>query len=116
MEVPRLGVRLELQLPAYTTATATGSKFYTPPNKELGCYSDLCILHHHRTSSHKVLCTGTHSRRSCKANSAWGSDPAAHDGDMPSGVQESTGMYCVCEHLVGEPGVDPTQGAASPRR
>ena len=38
MEVARLGVRLELQLPAYTTATATGSKFYTPPNKELGCY------------------------------------------------------------------------------
>ena len=34
MEVPRLGVELELQLPAYTTATAT---------RDLSC---ICDLHH----------------------------------------------------------------------
>ena len=34
MEVPRLGVTLELQLPAYTTATATS---------DLSC---ICDLHH----------------------------------------------------------------------
>ena len=34
MEVPRLGVELELQLPAYTTATAT---------EDLSC---VCDLHH----------------------------------------------------------------------
>ena len=33
MEVPKLGVELELQLPAYTTATAT---------PDLGCVFDLC--------------------------------------------------------------------------
>ena len=34
MEVPRLGVKLELQLPAYTTATGT---------QDLSC---ICDLHH----------------------------------------------------------------------
>ena len=34
MEVPRLGVQLELQLPAYTTATATPDLSYA------------CILHY----------------------------------------------------------------------
>ena len=31
MEVPRLGVESELQLPAYATATATGDPSYTTP-------------------------------------------------------------------------------------
>ena len=35
MEVPRLGVKLELQLPAYTTATATW---------DLSCMCDLCWI------------------------------------------------------------------------
>jgi len=36
MEVPRLGVKLELQLPAYTTATAT---------PDPSCICDLCPDH-----------------------------------------------------------------------
>ena len=46
MEVPRLGVKLELQLPAYTTATATQD------------WTCLCNLHHssrqHRILTHKA--------------------------------------------------------------
>ena len=39
MEVPRLGVELELQLPAYTTATATATATQDP--------SHICDLHTH---------------------------------------------------------------------
>ena len=35
MEVPRLGIKLELQLPAYTTATATRSEPHLPPIPQL---------------------------------------------------------------------------------
>ena len=35
MEVPRLGVERELQLPAYTTATATESKQSLQPTPQL---------------------------------------------------------------------------------
>ena len=42
MEVSRLGVQLELQLPAYTAATAT---------QDLSC---ICNLHH-RSQQHQIL-------------------------------------------------------------
>ena len=42
MQVPRLGVRLELQLPAYTTATAT-----LDPSR-------ICNLHH-SSRQHQIL-------------------------------------------------------------
>ena len=42
MEIPRLGVELELQLPAYTTATATW---------DLSCIFDL----HHSSQQHQIL-------------------------------------------------------------
>ena len=42
MEVPRLGVELELQLPAYTTATAL---------PDLSCICDL----HHSSWQHQIL-------------------------------------------------------------
>ena len=42
MEVPRLGIELELQLPAYTTATAT---------QDLSCVCDL----HHSSRQHRIL-------------------------------------------------------------
>ena len=38
MEVPRLGIKLELQLPAYTTATAM---------PDLSCICNLCCSLHH---------------------------------------------------------------------
>ena len=42
MEVPRLGVKSELQLPAYTTATAT---------PDLSCILNLC----HSSQLHRIL-------------------------------------------------------------
>ena len=42
MEVPRLGVKSELQLPAYTTATATWD------------LSNICDLHH-SSQQHQML-------------------------------------------------------------
>ena len=42
MEVPRLGVELELELPAYTTATAMQD------------LSHICDLHH-RSQQHRIL-------------------------------------------------------------
>ena len=42
MEVPRLGVELELQLPVYTTATAI---------QDLNCICDL----HHRSWQYQIL-------------------------------------------------------------
>ena len=42
MEVPRLGIESELQLPAYTTATAT---------QALSCVRDL----HHSSWQHQIL-------------------------------------------------------------
>ena len=42
MEFPRLGVELELQLPAYTTATAT---------QDPSCVCDL----HHGSQQHQIL-------------------------------------------------------------
>ena len=42
MEVPRLGVKPELQLPAYTTAAATPSP---------SCICDLC----HSSEQHQIL-------------------------------------------------------------
>ena len=43
MEVPRLGVKLKLQLPAYTTATATPDP------------SCICDLHHHSSQQCQIL-------------------------------------------------------------
>ena len=40
MEVPRLGVKLELQLPASATATATGSEPLLPPTPQLMAMPD----------------------------------------------------------------------------
>ena len=42
MEVPRLGIKLELQLMAYTTATAT---------RDLNCIGDV----HHSSWQHQIL-------------------------------------------------------------
>ena len=41
MEVPRLGVELELQLLAYTTATATKSELHLQPTLQLTATLDL---------------------------------------------------------------------------
>ena len=43
MEIPRLGVESELQLPAYTTATATGDP------------SRVCDLHHSSRQARSLL-------------------------------------------------------------
>ena len=43
MEIPRLGVKLKLQLPAYTTATATPDP------------SCICDLHHHSSQQCQIL-------------------------------------------------------------
>ena len=40
MEVPGTGVELELQLPAYTTASATGSKLYLQTMLQLAAILD----------------------------------------------------------------------------
>ena len=56
MEVPRLGVKSELQLPAYTTVTATQEPQPTERGQGSnpyphGCYTGLSLMCHHENSN-----------------------------------------------------------------
>ena len=60
MEVPRLGVKLELQLPAYTTATAILGPYPTEEGQGSnlcphGYQSDLFPLSQNRNSTRKLI-------------------------------------------------------------
>ena len=74
MEVPRLGVELELQLPASTTATAM---LY------LSCVFDL----HHSSRQHRILNPLSEARdRTCVLmDASLGSLPLSHVGNSLSG-------------------------------
>ena len=71
MEVPRLGVILELQLPAYTTATS------------LLDLSHICELHHN-SQQHQILNPLSEARDPNGYQSD--SFPLSHDGNAPKMV------------------------------
>ena len=70
MELSRLGVESELQLPAYTTASATAT-----PDPSRVCDP------HHRAQQGRMLNPRSEAR---DAGWAWGSLPLSQDGNSPS--------------------------------
>ena len=80
MEVPRLGVELELQLPAYTTATATQD------------LSHVCKLHH-SAQQHRILNLLSEARDQTRAlmDTSQVLNPLSHNGNSkPMTVNQST--------------------------
>ena len=70
MEVPRLGIELELQLPAYTTATAVQD-----PNR-------ICDLHHSSRQRQILNPTDRGYGSNPKPHGSWSdSFPLRHDGN-----------------------------------
>ena len=71
MEVPRLGVQLELQLPAYTTATAT-------PDPSLSCKL------HHSSQQHRILNLLSEARDQTRVlmDTNWVLNPLSHSRNV----------------------------------
>ena len=93
MEVPRLGVESELQLPAYTTATAT---------PDPSCICDLCCSLWPCWILNPLSKAGVElasSRRLC-----WAFNPLSHSGSSASGFIEMQWHFTTSQsplHLLG---------------
>ena len=73
MEVPRLGVELELQLQVYTTAMAARDP------------SRICDLHH-SSQQHRILnpLSEARDRTHVLMDASWVLNPVSHNGNSPS--------------------------------
>ena len=85
MDVPRIGVELELQLPAYTTATAMQD-----PNH-------ICNLHHSLQQS-QILnpLSKVRNRTHILMDTSWVREPLSHDGNS-----KTLYILCLPDYKVG---------------
>ena len=88
MEFPRLGVEMELQLPAYTTATATGDP------------SLVCDLHH-SPWQHRILnpLSKARDRTHVLMDTSWVRNPLSHIREVQDLALLNTTLHCSLENV-----------------